>query len=461
MSKKKSITIGLVTFVIALMVTTVLAVIYISTAASVRKEKATFIAESVAGNIEALFQSRSYITRTLEIQVKSNDGLMTIQEFQNTGELLFNDYIDLIDISLAPNGVVSYIYPMEGGMAERIDLFEDPTEGPYADNSKLSGLPIIICPITLKDGSYGLEIRRPIYIGDDTSDESFWGFSSITVGLSAFLAQTNLSGLAQEGYEYKLTGVNPISGDNRMIMEYSERALNSPVEAMISTVGGSYWTLSIAPSGQWINLYEVLGAFSIAILISALLALVAYAYSTLRSNAKQLEILSYRDALTNLDNPRSYQEHMDELSKKKLPYGLIFMDLNDFKMVNDTHGHDTGDALLNIVAKRLQNSIREKDRAFRIGGDEFVVVIHGTHDKKFYEGVIARMRNNVAREVNIGSIKLNVSISAGYARYPEDGNKFEDVVKKADEAMYYNKRLLKARRLAGVEKGPVSSRDFK
>ena len=74
------------------------------------------------------------------------------------------------------------------------------------------------------------------------------------------------------------------------------------------------------------------------------------------------------------------------------------------------------------------------------------MVLHGAHDKKFYEGVIARMRQNVAREVVIGEIKLNVSISAGYARCPEDGTKLEDVVKKADDAMYYNKRLMKAQR---------------
>jgi diguanylate cyclase (GGDEF)-like protein len=164
----------------------------------------------------------------------------------------------------------------------------------------------------------------------------------------------------------------------------------------------------------------------------------------MRQNAKELEVLSYRDALTNLNNPRSYKEHMEELSKKKLPYGLIFMDLNDFKQVNDTYGHEAGDELLSITAKRLQNSIREKDRAFRIGGDEFVVVIHGTHDKQFYEGVIERMRQNVARDIVVGNgITLKVSISAGFARCPEDGTEFEEVVKIADDAMYKNKRELK------------------
>ena len=138
-----------------------------------------------------------------------------------------------------------------------------------------------------------------------------------------------------------------------------------------------------------------------------------------------------------------------------LPYGLIFMDLNDFKQVNDTYGHDAGDELLNIVAKRLQNSIREKDKAFRIGGDEFVVVIHGTHDERFYESVIARMRQNVARDVVLSDVTLKVSISAGFARCPEDGAKFEDVVKKADELMYESKRRHKAAKAA---RGEASSR---
>ena len=102
-------------------------------------------------------------------------------------------------------------------------------------------------------------------------------------------------------------------------------------------------------------------------------------------------------------------------------------------------------------------TLLQKDKAFRIGGDEFVVVIHGTHDKKFYEGVIARMRQNVAREVVLNDVTLQVSISAGYARCPEDGTKFEDVVKKADDAVYYNKRLSKAKKQqAGRDRGTLN-----
>ena len=454
---KKSITAGLLTFIAALAITTVIAIVYITSAAGNRRERAEFIAESVADRIEAEIQRRDYITRMLEIEVSGSKEGISPEKFAITADEVFNDYMDIVDITLAPGGIVSYKYPLEGGIAEREDLFSDGVDGIYADYSKMSGLGIIMAPVTLSDGSYGIILRRPIYMGE-VSEENFWGFASVKLNLSNFLSEVNIRALVDEGYEYKLIGDNPITGENRMIMEYSEKELASPVSSMINTVGGGYWTLLISPTNSWMNLYEIIGALAIAIVISVLAALAAAAYVSMKAYSKELEVLSYRDALTNINNNRSYQEHMEELSKKKLPYGLIFMDLNDFKQVNDTYGHEAGDTLLNIVAKRLQNSIREKDKAFRIGGDEFVVVIHGTHDKQFYEGVIERMRHNVARDVTLNNgIILKVSISAGFARCPEDGAKFEDVVKKADDEMYQNKRAFKAQRKGGSRAGAAPS----
>ena len=454
---KKSITAGLLTFIAALAITTVIAIVYITSAAGNRRERAEFIAESVADRIEAEIQRRDYITRMLEIEVSSSKEGITPEKFAITADEVFNDYMDIVDITLAPGGIVSYKYPLDNGIAEREDLFSDGVDGIYADYSKMSGLGIIMAPVTLSDGSYGIILRRPIYMGE-VSEENFWGFASVKLNLSNFLSEVNIRALVDEGYEYKLIGDNPITGENHMIMEYSEKELASPVSSMINTVGGGYWTLLISPTNSWMNLYEIIGALAIAIVISVLAALTAAAYVSMKAYSKELEVLSYRDALTNINNNRSYQEHMEDLSKKKLPYGLIFMDLNDFKQVNDTYGHEAGDTLLNIVAKRLQNSIREKDKAFRIGGDEFVVVIHGTHDKQFYEGVIERMRHNVARDVTLNNgIILKVSISAGFARCPEDGAKFEDVVKKADDEMYQNKRAFKAQRKGGSRAGAAPS----
>ncbi len=442
--KKKSVTAGLLTFVITLIVTTLIAVFYITGAAASRRERAQFFADFASSKVQAEIQRRDSINRILEITVTSGNGNITVGSFNAIAENLFDDYLDIVDISLAPDGVVSYRYPSNAGESVREDLFADEEQGIYSDYSRMSGTSVIIAPALLKDGNYGIIIRKPIFIDGETSEEGFWGFASVTLGLQEFLSAVKIRNLTDAGYEYKIVGTNSVVGGDLMIMQSSGKELPSPVESMISTVGGDVWTLSIAPGDSWLNIYEIIGSLLIASVMSALAGFAASAYVSMKQNAKELEVLSYRDALTNINNKRSYQEHMEELSQKKLPYGLIFMDLNDFKPVNDNYGHEAGDELLSITAKRLQNSIREKDKAFRIGGDEFVVVIHGTHDEKFYEGVIERMRQNVARDIVISNnVTLKVSISAGYARCPEDGTKFEDVVKVADDAMYKNKKEMK------------------
>ncbi len=444
--KKNSVKAGILTFIITLVITSVIACIYIQSAAAARRERAQYFADFASSKIQAEIQRRDYINRILEISVTGSGNSIDREIVDVIAEQLFDDFLDIIEISLAPGGVVSYTYPADGGSVAK-DLFEDTQQGIYSDYSRMSETSVIIAPATLDDGSLGIIIRMPIYDNEEVSEDNFWGFASVTLGLPEFLGAVKIRTLTEAGYDYKLVGTNSVVGADSMIMETSEKELSSPVQAMISTVGGDAWTVSLAPTDGWMNPIEIMGSFLIALIMSALAGFAASSYVSMKQNAKELEVLSYRDAMTNLNNPRSYKEHMEELSKKKLPYGLIFMDLNDFKMVNDTYGHDAGDELLIITAKRLQNSIREKDRAFRIGGDEFVVVIHGTHDKNFYEGVINRMRQNVARDVVVSNnITLKVSISAGFARCPEDGTKFEDVVKIADDAMYQNKRAQKAGR---------------
>ena len=454
MAKKKSSVIGLIAFAIALVLATIIVVIYMTTVSNSRKERAKFLAGSIGGNISAEVDSREFIAKLFELVIRNSNGQIDDDAFTDMAASLFDEYIDIVDISTAPEGKVDKVYPADTGLKKGMDLYDESLGGIYSDYSKLAGASVIMAPVTLVDGKSGIVVRKPIFLDDG----NFWGFVSVSFGLSDFLSRVNIGVLAEEGYEYKLIDNNVITGEPRVITEYSEEPLNAPVSAMISTAEGAFWQLEISPIKGWILPREALIVVILALAFSGLVSLLVMAYIALKANAKELEVLSYRDSLTNLYNPRSYQEHMEELTKKKLPFGIIYMDLNDFKNVNDTYGHEAGDALLNIVAKRLQNSIREKDRAFRIGGDEFVVVIHGTHDKKFYEGVINRMRQNVARDVVIGEITLKVSISAGFARCPEDGTKLEDIVKKADDAMYYNKRMLKARRAAGQDRGTVSGR---
>ena len=204
MTKQKSVTLGLITFVVTLIITVGLAGLYINRTSSSRKERASFIADSIGNRIEAEIDNREYIARVFEIQLKSDKGQLSQDSFYDISDALFNDYLDVIDISLAPGGVVEYIYPATSSLHRGTNFFEDERYGIYADYSKMSKVSVIISPATLNDDTKGIIVTKPIYLDDD----SFWGFATITVDETAFMTDASVFRLADEGYEYELIGNN-------------------------------------------------------------------------------------------------------------------------------------------------------------------------------------------------------------------------------------------------------------
>jgi diguanylate cyclase (GGDEF)-like protein len=161
----------------------------------------------------------------------------------------------------------------------------------------------------------------------------------------------------------------------------------------------------------------------------------------------QLTMLSVHDALTGLHNRR----HFDSCLKRALSdskagataFGLLMMDLNHFKPVNDRYGHATGDALLVEVARTILSTVRAHDIAARIGGDEFVVLALGTHQE------LIELAERLSRAVASVSVRAEHSVvyascSIGVASYPQDGDNATDLLKAADSSMYVNKREGKA-----------------
>ena len=110
----------------------------------------------------------------------------------------------------------------------------------------------------------------------------------------------------------------------------------------------------------------------------------------------ELENLANTDALTGLFNKRYFEKMMEIRDEKKKPYALFYMDLDLFKPVNDTYGHEMGDKVLKEVAKRLLKCIRSNDYAFRIGGDEFMLILNGNLDAQICEKRIERIKKLIA-----------------------------------------------------------------
>lgn len=152
-----------------------------------------------------------------------------------------------------------------------------------------------------------------------------------------------------------------------------------------------------------------------------------------------MENLANTDGLTGLYNERYFSRVLANLEKKKLPFALYYLDLDFFKPINDTYGHDMGDKLLKAVAQRLQTCIRSRDCAFRIGGDEFAVVYRADLTDAQRREKQALIVETLTQPYEIDGKRLQIGASCGYAHYPEDSAAAADIRILADQRMYAEK----------------------
>jgi diguanylate cyclase (GGDEF)-like protein len=127
----------------------------------------------------------------------------------------------------------------------------------------------------------------------------------------------------------------------------------------------------------------------------------------------------------------------------------MFIDLDGFKSVNDEHGHDAGDRVLRTVADRLRSAVRKGDTVSRRSGDEFLFLMAEANDDSSVLALASRLGDKVAEPYDVGSAEVTVTASIGIALYPDDGRSAEELLRKADVAMYAAKREKKGPALFG------------
>ncbi|HEY7985605.1 MAG TPA: EAL domain-containing protein [Methylophilaceae bacterium] len=146
------------------------------------------------------------------------------------------------------------------------------------------------------------------------------------------------------------------------------------------------------------------------------------------------------DRLTGLPNRQMFHDRMDQEIKKShrasLPLALLFLDLDRFKEINDTLGHDMGDILLIETAKRLTSCVRETDTVARLGGDEFTIILGELDDSRNVERVTEDILRKLSSPFQLGNDMAYVSASIGITLYPEDASTADALLKNADQAMY-------------------------
>ncbi|MCC5791283.1 MAG: GGDEF domain-containing protein [Legionellaceae bacterium] len=193
--------------------------------------------------------------------------------------------------------------------------------------------------------------------------------------------------------------------------------------------------------------------FSILLILTVLLAFLLEIHffekktlaqqKALEADRERLLHLSHHDSLTKLPNRKYFYEELGSRVNANTPFFIFYMDLNNFKPVNDNLGHEVGDQVLVETSKRLSNCFREQDFLARVGGDEFICIVSHDEDGDIANQIQKRIQNTFQhpyRGVN-GTIILSIAI--GIAYFPEDSDSIEVLLSKADSRMYQNKVLIK------------------
>ncbi|TAK06449.1 MAG: sensor domain-containing diguanylate cyclase, partial [Candidatus Manganitrophaceae bacterium] len=153
-----------------------------------------------------------------------------------------------------------------------------------------------------------------------------------------------------------------------------------------------------------------------------------------------LQFMAEHDALTNLPNRVVFSDRLNQAISRARRYrkliAVLFLDLDGFKNINDSLGHETGDRLLKETADRLVRSVRESDTVSRLGGDEFTLLLPDIVEPQAILGVVQTVLNVLAKPFNLDGYKISITASVGVSFYPLDGEDPDTLLKNADKAMY-------------------------
>ena len=164
----------------------------------------------------------------------------------------------------------------------------------------------------------------------------------------------------------------------------------------------------------------------------------------MRETEVALQHIATHDTLTDLPNRFLMIDRLKQLlvraKRTGSTFAVMYMDIDHFKDVNDSYGHEFGDLLLKAVAKRLTSSLRQSDAVARIGGDEFVIILETVHEIRHADVVAQKVQRALAKSFTLKRHKVKATVSIGMSFYPENGGDVDTLLRAADYAMYLAKR---------------------
>lgn len=427
--KKKTI-VPLIVFLVGICL---LSVFTYNTNVQIQKDRRTIAklnAVTYGQRIENDIENGIEITDTLKQVLINGNG--QIINFSKIAENLMSYSIQ--SVQLAPNGVVTEIYPEEGNETGKIDLLKDSKRGEISNYAKDHNITIIQGPIKLKQGGSGLVVRNPIYLEDKNGQEYFWGFTIVILRVPEIF-EDSTNALSKFKYNYRLSREASVLDKKYVEVDANCDKMIRPVTYNL-TVGKEKWKLEIMPRAGWSNsttLYLIFfGGLSLVLLLTGL-TIVLFLLDERRVELKEL---AHKDGLTKLYNRYGFDEMAEKMISKnpKEHCVAVLLDVDDFKLINDMYGHAYGDKALISLSENMQKFFPSSALLGRNGGDEFCILLSNCTMEEVKESLIEFTKT--PKTFSYKGQTYSFCISLGYAEYPNNAIERSQLMRCADTALY-------------------------
>ena len=257
----------------------------------------------------------------------------------------------------------------------------------------------------------------------------------------------NFSALESRDYKYSIYKINDYTKQRSFLYGTDYNQLHKPIAIRID-LPEAHWELAVAPAGYWVNVHLVLVLGTLSLLLICAFTILTMLFLKLRQSNIRLAQLATLDQLTGLYTKQTaiftLKKEIDYANRNGTQVAVCFIDMNNFKQINDKYGHTVGDSALVKVAKRLMESVRPEDIVARFGGDEFIIIFRGKNTGTDYHNTVDRIKAvlNVPAKIS-AHVLADISAAVGIAVYPTNGNGVEELIAYADKAMYEEKARIK------------------
>jgi len=383
-----------------------------------------------------------FLTGSLKSYLVVRNGVLDRREVDAILQKLFDDARHVRNFGVAVGYQLDFVYPVKGN--ERVlglDYRKVPAQLAAVQRVIEGGVPLLLGPMDLVQGGTGLVYRSPISIGG-----RYWGLISTVIDAKSFFADTiaraeaeNVD-LAIRGRDARGLGGEVFQGDAGLFARRGAELIDMDVPGGKWVIALRNRPLSSAPADIW----------RLRMLVWALALFLGWGVYSLLVQRARLARLAMFDALTGLPNRTLVEDRVERAiaTQRRNPNtvsALLFADLDDFKLINDQHGHRAGDAVLQGVADHATKAVRDVDSVGRWGGDELIVLLENAERDKIPE-LVERVRRAIESHIEYAGLRLQVGVSIGVAIVPDDGDGVQDLIRRADRRMYDNKQKRKGGR---------------